>query len=131
MKKLLSTIILGLFILFPLNVYAEGYVSVSPTSITIEQGSSKSFTITAYNAIGDVTIKSNNSGVASVSTGEWGTGMVDEKQTKTGTVTVTGNSVGTTTITLSIDAATSHDNSGLSKNCFTYSLLQNVERRSS
>lgn len=106
MKKLLSTIILGLFILFPLNVYAEGYVSVSPTSITIEQGSSKSFTITAYNAIGDVTIKSNNSGVASVSTGEWGTGMVDEKQTKTGTVTVTGNSVGTTTITLSIDAAT-------------------------
>lgn len=106
MKKILYSILLALFVLFPVSVLAEGYVSVSPSSLTIEQGSSKTFTITAYNTIGDVSIKSNNSGIASVSTGMWGTGMVDEKQTKTGTVTVTGNSIGTTTITLSIDAAT-------------------------
>ena len=106
MKKVLCSIILSLLILFPVSVFAEGYVSASPSSLTIEQGSSKTFTITAYNAIGDVSIKSNNNGIASVSTGEWGTGMVDEKQTKTGTVTVTGNSVGSTTITLTIDAAT-------------------------
>ena len=117
MKKFLSSIILALFVLFPVSVFAEGYVSASPSSLTIEQGSSKSFTITAYNAIGDVSIKSNNNGIASVSTGEWGTGMVDEKQTKTGTVTVTGNSVGTTTITLTIDAATfdSEDLAGQTK----------------
>ena len=106
MKKILFNILLALFVLFPVSVLADGYVSVSPSSLTIEQGSSKTFTITAYNAIGDVSIKSNNSGIASVSTGEWGTGMVEEKVTKTGSITVTGNSVGTTTITLTIDAAT-------------------------
>lgn len=106
MKKILFNILLALFVLFPVSVLADGYVSVSPRSLTIEQGSSKTFTITAYNAIGDVSIKSNNSGIASVSTGDWGTGMVEEKVTKTGSITVTGNSVGTTTITLTIDAAT-------------------------
>ena len=106
MKKILFNILLALFVLFPVSVLADGYVSVSPSSLTIEQGSSKTFTITAYNAIGDVSIKSNNSGIASVSTGEWGTGMVEEKVTKTGSITVTGKSVGTTTITLTIDAAT-------------------------
>lgn len=106
MKKILFNILLALFVLFPVSVLADGYVSVSPSSLTIEQGSSKTFTITAYNAIGDVSIKSNNSGIASVSTGEWGTGMVEEKVTKTGSITVIGKSVGTTTITLTIDAAT-------------------------
>ena len=106
MKKILCSILLSLFLLFPFGVLAEGYISVSPSSLTIEQGSSKTFTITAYNAIGDVSVRTNNNGVASVSTGSWGTGMVGEKETKSGTVTVTGNSVGTTTITLTIDGAT-------------------------
>lgn len=106
MKKILYSIFGMLFVLFPVSVLAEGYISVSPGSLTIEQGSSKTFTITAYNAIGDVTISSNDSSIASVSTGSWGTGMVGEKETKSGTITVTGNSVGTTTITLVIDGAT-------------------------
>jgi len=106
MKKVLYSILLALFVLFPISVLAEGYISISTSSLTIEQGSSKNFTITAYNTIGDVSITSNNSAIASVSTGDWGTGMVDEKQTKTGSVTVIGNSVGTVTITLTIDAAT-------------------------
>lgn len=106
MKKVLYSILFALFALFPMTVFAEGYISASPRSLTIEQGSSKTFTITAYNAIGDVSITSNNSGIASASTGEWGTGMVDEKQTKTGSITVTGHSVGTTTITLVVDGAT-------------------------
>ena len=114
MKKILYSILLSLFVLFPVSVLAEGYISASPGSLTIEQGSSKTFTITAYNAIGDVSISSNNSGVASVSTGSWGTGMVGEKETKSGAITVTGNSVGTTTISLVIDGATfdSEDLSG-------------------
>lgn len=106
MKKILYSILLFLLILFPANVLAEGYISLSSNSLTIEEGSSKTFTITAYNTIGDVTIKSNNSGVASVNTGTWGTGMVGEKETKRGTITVKGNKVGTTTITLTLDAAT-------------------------
>lgn len=106
MRKVFNKLFLALLLLFPINVFAAGGVSVSPSSLTIEVGSSKAFTISAYNTIGDVSISSSNPGVASVSTGEWGTGMVDEKQNKTGTITVTGKSVGTATITLRIDAAT-------------------------
>ena len=106
MKKFLKYLFLMLVIFIPSNVFAAGGISVSPSSLTIEVGSSKTFTITAANAIGDVAIFSNNAGVASVSTGEWSTGMVEEGQTKTGTITVTGRSVGSSTITLSIDAAT-------------------------
>ena len=39
MKKILYSILLALFVLFPVSVLAEGYVSVSPSSLTIEQGS--------------------------------------------------------------------------------------------
>ena len=105
MKRLFYSILL-MYLLFPIKVLAEGYFNISPNSLTTEQGSSKTFTITAYNAIGDVYIKSSNSNVASVNNSEWGTGIVDEKQTKKGTITVTGKNIGTTTITLSIDGAT-------------------------
>lgn len=106
MKKILFSILITVISIFPFKVMAEGYISAAPKSLTIEQGSSKAFTITAYNAIGDVYISSSNSGVASVSTEEWGTGMVEEKNTKTGTIIVTGKSLGSTTINLTIDGAT-------------------------
>ena len=107
MKKLITNLILvAVFMLFPVSVFASGNISASPSSLSIEVGSSKTFTITATNTIGDVSISSSNTGVAMVSTGEWGTGMVDEGQTKSGSITVTGVSVGTATITLTLDAAT-------------------------
>ena len=106
MKKLLYSILLVTCIILPVRVFAEGYISISPNSLTIEQGSTKKFTITAYNTIGDVTIKSNDNDIASISSSEWGTGMVDEKQTKTTSITITGKKVGNTTITILIDAAT-------------------------
>ena len=106
MKKVFRKLFLTILLLFPISVFAAGNISASPTYLTIEVGSSKTFTITAYNTIGDVSISSSNSGVASVNISEWGTGMVDEGQTRTGTVTVTGKSVGTATITLVLDAAT-------------------------
>lgn len=106
MKKILKNILLTILLLFPINVLADGNITVSPSSLEIEVGSTKTFTISAYNTIGDVTISSNNSSIATVSSNEWGTGMVEEKQTKTGTITVTGVSVGTTSITLTLDAAT-------------------------
>lgn len=105
MKKILYTI-MAMFIFLPSVVFAEGYVSVSPGSLDMEVGSSKTFSIIFYNTIGDVSIASSNSSVASVSTGEWGTGMIDEKQTKSTVITVYGGSVGSATITVSIDAAT-------------------------
>ena len=106
MKKTLLNLIVIVLLIFPISVFASGSISVSPSSLTIEVGSTKTFTISATNTIGDVEISSSNSSIASVSTNEWGTGMVDEGQTKTGTITVNGKSIGTTTITLTIDAAT-------------------------
>ena len=106
MREVFNKLFLAILLLFPISVFAAGSISVSPSSLSIEVGSSKTFTISAYNTIGDVSISSSNSSVASVSTGEWETGAIDEGQTKTGTITVTGESVGTSTITLTIDAAT-------------------------
>lgn len=106
MKKFLTYLLLMLMVFIPTNAFAVGGISVSPASLTIEEGSSQTFTITAVNTIGDVSISSSNSGVASVSAGEWGTGMVEAGQTKSGTVTVTGNSAGSATIVLSINGAT-------------------------
>lgn len=106
MKKMLKKVLLTIILLLPITVLADGNITVSPSSLEIEVGSTKTFTISAYNTIGDVTISSNNSSIATVSSNEWGTGMVEEKQTKTGTITVTGVSVGTTSITLTLDAAT-------------------------
>ena len=107
MKRfLINIIVFAVFILLPVNVFATGNITASPSSLTIEVGSTKTFTITATNTIGDVYISSNNSGVASVSTGEWGTGMIEEGQTKSGTVTVTGVSEGNASIILTLDAAT-------------------------
>ena len=114
MRKAFKKIFLMLVLLSPLSVLAVGNISVSPASLSIEVGSSKTFTISAYNTVGDASISSSNPGVASVSTGYWSTGAIDELQTKNGSITVTGNSVGTATITLVIDAATfdSEDLSG-------------------
>lgn len=117
MKKILIKIIILLMFLIPNVVKAEGYISVSPTILTIEKDTSKTFTITAFNAIGDVAISSNNNDIAKVNMSEWSTGMVDEKATKTDSITVTGVSVGTTTITVVVDGATfdSEDLSGQTK----------------
>ena len=107
MKKVVKNIIIViLLMIFPMIIKATGGISVSPSSITVEVGSTKTITITATNTIGDVSISSNNSGIASISNSEWGTGMVDEGITKSGNVTVTGGSVGSTTISFYIDAAT-------------------------
>ena len=106
MKKILCSLLLMAFTILPVNVFAAGYISVSPTTITVTEGSTKTITITAYNAIGDVRVKSNNTGVATVNPGSWTTGSIDSGITKKGTITVKGIKEGTTTITFTIDGAT-------------------------
>ena len=101
-KKLLVLVVL----LCPIGVLAAGNIAVSPTTLEVEVGSKKSFKISAYNSIGDVTLTTSNSDVATINTNSWSTGMVDEKQTKSTNITVTGKRIGDATITLSIDAAT-------------------------
>ena len=106
MKKILSYIIFIAVILFPKHIFASGYISASPSSITVEVGSSASFTITAQNAVGDVTIASNNGGIAQINKSFFETGAIGGGQTVNGVVTVTGVSEGYTSIILSIDGAT-------------------------
>lgn len=105
MRRIIYALLI-ISILFPLSVFASGNITVGPSSITVEVGSSKSITITAKNTIGDVSIKSSDSSIAKVNASEWGTGMVDEGQTKNGSIKVTGVNTGTATITFTIDAAT-------------------------
>ena len=100
-KKLLVLVVL----LCPIGVLAAGNIAVSTTTLEVEVGSKKSFKISAYNSIGDVTLTTSNSDVATINANSWSTGMVDEKQTKSTNITVTGKRIGDATITLSIDAA--------------------------
>ena len=106
MKTIMKKIIFVILLIFPIGVLAEGYISVSPTSITIEEGSSKTINITAFNAIGDVSISTSNAGIATINTFEWSTGMVEEQQTKSGSITITGNSVGSATLVFTVDGST-------------------------
>ena len=107
MKKIITNIILWIaFMVFPIAIFAEGNITASPSSLTIEAGSTKTFTITATNTVGIVTLSSSNTNVATVSASEWETGAVGEGETKTGTITVTGVNTGTATITLHLNAAT-------------------------
>ena len=114
MRKVSSSIILLFLLFFPVTIKAAGNITVSPSAITIEQGESVSFNIVAVNTIGDVSILSSNTSIATVSTSSWETGMVEVNQTKKGSINVKGVSIGSTTIVLKLDAATfdSEDLSG-------------------
>ena len=97
-KYLLCSFIFLLII--PLQVNASGNVIVNKSSMIIELGNKESFTITAKNAAGKITISSSNSEVASVDkSSEW-----IENQTLT--VNINAKNVGTAKITINIDAAT-------------------------
>lgn len=106
MKFILKIVLLFLFMIIPFNVFAIGDITVSTDNIILEVGEKKTFTISAYNTIGDVTIESNNSSIAVVNPSEWETGTIEDGKTITGEITVTGNSVGTTSIKITLDAAT-------------------------
>lgn len=105
MKKIIVVLFLIVMII-PFQVQAAGDLTVSPSVINIVTGNTASFTITASNFIGDVSITSGSSSVATVSQSFWETGVIEAGQIKTGTINVTGINVGTTTITLYIDGAT-------------------------
>jgi len=106
MKKILYNILIIAFIIFPVSIFAKGYISFSPSTLTIEEGNTKTITITAYNAIGDVEINSNETDIVAIDSKFWETGPVGDNETKKGTITVKGIKKGRTTITFTIDGAT-------------------------
>lgn len=93
-------ILLLITMLFPFQVFAKGSVAPNKTSISIVEGSSTTFKVSASNAAGKVTISSNDKSIATVNKSSvW----LDNDST---TVTVKGLKAGTTTIKVVIDAAT-------------------------
>ena len=115
MKKVLKQIVLlMLAIVLPINVLAldEG-VTTSTSALTVDVGSTKTFTITSVRVWGEATVTSSNTSVATVDTGTADPGkiwlMLDENSTnpvQTFTITVTGVSVGTATISVVYDVGT-------------------------
>ena len=120
MKKIIKELIfIAVFTLFPGIVFAAGDITASPRSLSIEVGKTDSFTISAINTFGYVSIASNNTSIATVSANEWETGMVDSGQTKTGSITVTGVSAGSAIITITVDDATTYDEESLTGKTIT------------
>ncbi len=101
MKKVKLLLVLLLFsIIIPVTTFAKGGVTVDKSSISITEGKTASFGITASNAAGKVTIKSADTSIATVNkSSEW-------VENQTLTVTVSGKKIGSTKITIVVDAAT-------------------------
>ena len=91
------------FFVFPFCASASGSIAPNKGSISITQGGSSSFVISANNAAGKVSISSSNGSVASVSTSS---GWLDNNSM---TVTVTGNSPGSATINVTLSDAATYD----------------------
>ena len=103
MKKYIKYLILiFILVLIPNNkVLAAGYISPSTTSINMVKGESKTFSVNANNAAGQVLIQSNNSSVASVNTSSY---FFDTSLGSSSvSVTVTAHNAGSTTISIILD----------------------------
>ena len=119
MKKILTILLIGVFVLtvFCNNVYAKGSIKPSKTSMSITEGGSSSFSISASNAAGRVDISTSDSSVATVSVkSKW----LDNNSV---TVKVTGKKVGTATITVRLSDAATFDEEVLNK---TYKITVKV-----
>ena len=116
MRKIFLFIIVA-FILIPLtDVYASGSINVSTTSLTIPKGETRTFTISANNAAGNVLIQSANGNVATAKvsgTGESNYFFDTSLGNSSTTIVVTGVSEGQTQINIVLDDVGTFDNEEL------------------
>jgi hypothetical protein len=84
-------------------VEAAGGISTSTSSLSITEGSSKTFTIKANNAAGRIDISSSNTGVATVSASS---AFLDNNSV---TITVKGKKVGTAKVTIKYTDVATYD----------------------
>lgn len=106
--------LLLLILFFPINVLAIGGITVSSSTIQLQEGRTESFNIKAKNVIGDLKIITENDDIVGIDKNTWSTGMVDDNQEVTGTITITGKNIGSTTITLILDDMVTFDEEDLS-----------------
>ena len=104
--KIIKRILMIFVMMFvPTVVFAAGSVSPNTTSLTIEQGGSASFTVTATNAAGRIDVTSNNSSIASLTSSS--SAFVDNNSA---TFTLNGVSAGSTTVKLALTDVATYDN---------------------
>lgn len=118
MKKL-KYLILVCILFMPLLVSAAGNVSVNKSSISIEEGKSTTFSVTASNAAGKVTLSSSDSSVCTINkSSEW-------VENASLSVSLAAIKPGKSTITINVDAAT-FDEEVIKK---TYTISVNVTEK--
>lgn len=101
-------IIIVMFALMPVNIFAAGSIKPTTSNLSIKQGGTATFTIKANNATGKVNISSSNTTVATVSaSSRW-------MDNDSFTITVKGVSEGDTTITVTLSDAATYDEEELS-----------------
>lgn len=106
MKKTIKLFLIITILILPTNVFSRGSITVSPSNITVEVGTSKIITIAYFNTIGEAQISSKNPSIATISKTDSNSGIVDAEDTKNDSVYVTGKSVGTTSINFICTGAT-------------------------
>lgn len=116
-KLLLITFMLG--ICFITNVFAQGDVSISTSSLNITKGETKTFTITANNSAGRIDISSSNNNVVSVNKTSTFLDMSSD------TIIVNANNVGNAIIKIHIVDVTTYDDENLSGKTYTINVNVN------
>ena len=108
MIKLKKLLLIVLISLIEINVKAAGSINVSENSITLKEGETKTFTISAENAAGVVGIKTNDTTVATVSesTFFFDSSLASSKSIE---VSVTGIKEGQTTIIIELNDVATFD----------------------
>ena len=103
MKKLFAVLlaVMLLVCILPMNAFAAGGMAVSTGSLSLEPGKSATFTVSASNAAGQISVSSSNPSVATASV------STDWLDCSSATVTVNAVGAGSATITVTaVDMAT-------------------------
>ena len=113
MKKIIYSLLITAFILFPVNVFAEGYIKTSKTSVEVTKGTAATFDVIIKNAVGFASVSSANPEIATVNTNFIETGYELEGKEGTFPITVTGVSEGTTKVLIDVYDMGTYDRESL------------------
>lgn len=127
-RKILVLLVLLIGMALPYKVMAAGDVRVSTNNISVTPGGTATFTISADNAAGKVSISSSDPSIATASISNKGNEDSDNEMfldKDSRTITVTGVSVGEATITVTLDDVATYDNEDLSEKTYTINVTVN------
>ncbi len=98
-------------LLLSINVYAEGSISLSKTSLTVKEGQKATFIINVKNAAGVIEVSSSDTSIATVDTSKI---FVDSYEKGQISVNVTGKKAGAVTVSVVLKDVATYDGEVLS-----------------